>query len=335
MIRHVWIAFIVLAAGAAAGCTPVTVSFTLGGEGRQLSESTVARDRNAGSAKVALIDVRGILADQSSGFFGTGDNPVDELAARLDKAAEDRHVRAVVLRINSPGGGVTASDMMYREVRRFREQTGKPVIASLGEVAASGGYYLALAADEIIAEPTSITASIGVIIPTVNVSEGLGRIGVRARNLTSGPNKDMGDPLTPPREAHYAILQDLVDQYYDRFRALVTERRPSLTPDQAGDMTDGRVITGARAVHVGLADTEGGVREAFDAAKRLGEIPGARLVKYHSRGTPPRSPYGGANSPAAKAAGEGTEINFMQVNLPALGWTTTPGAYYLWAPGLE
>src|SRR5690349_19329184 len=163
MMRHLVLCF---AAVLLAGCTPVTFSFTFGEEARFLSETTVAQDEAPGKDKIAIIDVRGLISDRTSeGLFATRPNPVDALTARLEKAEKDPFVRAVILRINSPGGGVTASDMMYREVRRFRERSGKPVVASLGEVAASGGYYLALAADQIIAEPTSITGSVGVIIP--------------------------------------------------------------------------------------------------------------------------------------------------------------------------
>ena len=326
------IRLLVLCAAAAlglAGCTPVTFSFTFGEESRLLSETTVAADEAPGKDKVALIDVRGLLSDRSSdSLFSSKANPVDALTARLEKAERDPEVRAVVLRINSPGGGVTASDMMYREVLRFRERSGKPVVASLGEVAASGGYYLALAADRIIAEPTSITGSVGVIIPTINVSEGLGKIGIRARNLTSGPNKDMGDPLTPPKERHFVLLQGLVDEFYSRFKGLVVERRPGLVAATADEVTDGRVVSGARAVEVGLADATGGVRDAFEAAKSLAGVQGARLVKYHARAPGPRSPYGGVT---AEPPGV-TEFNLIRLDTPGLIESGSPAAYYLWTP---
>jgi protease-4 len=314
-----------------AGCTPVTFSFTFGEESRFLSETTVAADEAPGKDKVALIDVRGLISDRSDdSLFSSKPNPVDALTARLEKAEKDPDVRAVILRINSPGGGVTASDMMYREVRRFRERSGKPVVASLGEVAASGGYYLALSADRIIAEPTSITGSVGVIIPTINVSEGLGKIGIHARNLTSGPNKDMGDPLTPPKEQHYALLQGLVNEFYAKFKGLVMERRPGLVAATADEVTDGRVVSGARAVEVGLADATGGIRDAFVEAKRLAGVQGASLVKYHSRDPGPRSPYGSAAAPSPMP----TEFNLIRLDTPGLIESGAPAAYYLWAPGL-
>jgi protease-4 len=270
---------------------------------------------------------------------------VDELSARLARARDDAGVRAIILRINSPGGTVTASDVMYREVRRFADETGKPVVASLGEVAASGGYYLALSADRIVAEPTSITGSIGVIIPTVNVSAGLERIGIHSRSLVSGKNKDVANPLEPEREGHYALLQGMVDEFYAGFRSRVVERRGPRRPLSAGDahattldtsrlddLTDGRIVTGRQAVEAGLADELGGVREAFEAAKRLAGMKGAQLVKYYREdASVPRSAY----APTATAPSAGTEINLIQIraeSLMGLAGVEGGGAYYLWLP---
>jgi protease-4 len=266
---------------------------TLFADSAKLVETTVEADRNYGENKVALIDVRGLIAERTeAGLFSNGSSSVDELACRLKRAELDPQVKAVILRINSPGGTVTASDMMYREVRRFEEETKKPVIASFGEVAASGGYYLGLSADRIIAEPTSITGSIGVIIPTVNFSEGLARIGITSRSVKSGKNKDLGNPLEPAREEHFAVLQTTVDEFYAGFKALVVERRgraagegmTTLDRAQLDDLTDGRIVTGARAVAVGLADQTGGIRDAFRVAKSMAKIERARLVKYYSEG---------------------------------------------------
>lgn len=320
----------------AAGCGPVTVSATFGEDDRPPRETIVGGDR-AASTKVVMIDIRGVIADASGEGLGMlffpPENPVNELVFRLEQAAKDQRVRAVILRINSPGGTVTASDLMYREVRRFRQTTGKPVVASLGEVAASGGYYLALSADEIVTEPTTVTGSIGVIVPTLNVSEGLDRIGIHARNVKSGPNKDMGDPMTPPVERHYEILQTLVDDFYTRFKSLVVERRGTLKPEQVDEVTDGRIMSGTRAVAAGLADREGGVPEALDAAKRLAGIEKARLVKYTTRGPLPRSPYAmGPEAPRGQAVG-GTEINLMQLQIGGgISGGVGPNIYYLWVP---
>jgi len=343
------LATVLLAAAAASflgACTPLSITFTLGARDGRLKESTVIDDSAAWRAdKIALIDVQGVLVEtppgRALGLIGGGSSPVDEFVARLKRAEEDPRIRAVVLRINSPGGSVTASDTMYRELRRFREATGKPVVASLGEVAASGAYYLALGADEIVAQPTSITASIGVIIPTINVSEGLRRIGVVARSVKSGANKDLANPLEPMRDSQYAVLQSMVDEFYARFRALVVERRTAapnaLDAAHLDELTDGRVVTGAQAVRAGLADREGDLRDAFERAKALAGIEHARLIKFYGEyDPPPRTPYAAAGPhaiPSGAAPSGATEINLFRIDgLTDLGGPAGAVAYYLWLP---
>jgi protease-4 len=197
----------------------------------------------------------------------------------------------------------------------------------MGEITASGGYYIALAADEIVAEPTTLTGSVGVIIPTLNFSEGLGKIGIVSRSVKSGPNKDLGNPLEPMRESQYAVLQGIVDEFYAKFKGLVHERRPHLAPDHESEATDGRIVTGKTAVAWGLADREGGVREAFDLAKEKAGVPGATLVKYNIGVSKSRTPFG--ETPVEPAqADAGPEINLLQVKIPGL--ESGGNAYYLW-----
>ncbi len=323
------------------GCNP-KVSITIGPppEGGPLVQHTVLEEPGAAEGVVAMIDVRGIIADvRAPGFLGSTPSPTDQLVARLDAAAKDEGVKAVVLRINSPGGTVTGSDIMFREVRRFAERTKKPVIASLGEVAASGGYYLACSADAIVAQPTTITGSIGVIIPTINFSEGLSRIGITSRDVMSGPNKNMASPFEPIREGNYAVLQGIVDEFYGRFTALVVERRPGFSVSEHPEAVDGRILTGARAVEIGLADREGGVREAFELAKTKAGLKSARLIKFTSPEDRPRTPYAAAGDLVPSAGSAEQEINLVQVRLdgtalpgPASG---ASGVYYLWLPGRE
>lgn len=317
-------------------CGPATFSVTVGRHDSRLSETAVLTDERAASSKIALIEVRGLIVDGSTpGLLGQGENPVDMLVAQLAKAERDNAVRAVVLRIDSPGGSVTASDVMYREVRRFIERSGKPVVASLATVAASGGYYLALATDQIVTEPTCITGSIGVIFPTFNFSEAMQRWGIVSRAVVSRPNKDLASPFEPMEEAHYQILQSLVDEEYARFRALVVQRRPRLDASRLEEATDGRIFTGTQAIALGLADSEGGIREAFDAAKARAGLRGARLVRYHPPGQTPRTAYAGAtaSTPSADTASTAPQVNLLQLNLPGSShWPMQAGAYYLWMP---
>jgi len=330
---------VLLAAGIMAGCLPERFTIDLRPARGELEESVVLEDPGAGAfaPKVALIHLDGFIADaEIPAGLTTTFNPVDEFVARLREAEEDEDVKALVVRINSPGGTVGGSDTIYREIRRFREKTGKPVVVSMGEVAASGGYYAALAADRIVAQPTTITASIGVIIQTFNVSEGLAMIGVDARAITSGPNKDLANPLEPERERHYEILAGVVEEHYQRFRSLVAERRSGISPPRLDELTDGRIVTGQTAAESGLVDQAGGLRDAFASAKELAGLPAARLVVFHPQGLAPRSPYavrGPVTTPAIVAGGgSSTEINLVQVRMNPWDGALPPGFYYLWRP---
>jgi protease IV len=339
-----------------AACAPVTVSITLFGEASRLWETELQRERGS-THKVAIIDVRGVMADRASGLLVQRPNPVDELTAQLQLAESDRRVAAVIIRINSPGGTVAASEMMHREIRDFSQRSGKPVVASFGEVAASGGYYLALAADHIIAEPTSITGSIGVIIPTFNFSQGLNRIGIYSRSVTSVDNKDIANPFEPMNEEHYAILKSMADEFHGQFQGTVALRRgeaprrnspapdPSarhgtapalptlpkrfIDPDRLAQITDGRIMTGLQALNLGLIDETGGIPEAFHAAKALAGLHSARLVKYFREDAGrPRTAYAAAGMPPA----EGAEINILQIRTGSSGLTDLHAGipYYLY-----
>lgn len=339
-----WFASLGAAAVCLSACTPVTVSFELFGREKKLAETTVSEDDRA-TWKVAVIDVEGTIVDANlPPLLSRGGNPVDDIVARLEMARNDAAVRAVVLRINSPGGSVTGSDVVYREIIRFREQTGKPVVVSMAEVGASGGYYVSLACDRIMAYPTTITGSIGVIIPTINFSAGLAKIGIVARSVKSGPNKDIANPLEPMKESQYAVLQHLVDQFYDDFKARVKDRRPHLDQARFAEMTDGRIVSGKDALELGLIDALGGIRDAFDEAKKLAGIPSAKMIKYQPEGAVrPRTPYASADELPrgtwmnAGNQGAGTEINLLQINASSPGLYPHAGlsggtAYYLWLP---
>jgi protease-4 len=311
----------------AGGCTRMRFVVEAVPAEDELTETEVLRDEGArrSGPKIVLIDVTGLIVDaRRPGVLQRGENPVARFTEALHKAADDRRVRSVVVRINSPGGGVTACDVLYRELLRFKEKTGRPVVILMGDVAASGGYYLACAGDEIIAHPTSVTGSIGVIIQTFNFSEGMRKIGIRADAITSGPNKAMGSPFEPMPPEHRALLQGLVDEFYDGFIEVVVESRPQLSSADLEWIEDGRVITGRRAAEVGAVDRLGDLQVAFDAAKARAGVARARLVKYHRPLDYVGSAYGTA--PAA-----GTQVNLLQLNLAGLD-LDQPGFYYLWDP---
>jgi protease-4 len=295
----------------------------------ELVETEVLRDTGAGGGadKVALVDLEGLIVDAERGrLLGGGENPVSTFTESLERAEKDRRVKGVLVRVNSPGGTVTASDMVYREILQFKERSGKPVVVLMGEVAASGGYYVSCAADEILAYPTTITGSIGVIIQTFNFTDGMHKIGIHADAITSGPNKAMGSPFQPMPAEQRALLQGIVDEFYANFLGVVETGRGKLTGAELRKwIADGRVITGARAAEVGVVDGLGDLRSAFDAAKRRARIDAARLVKYHR----PIEHVGSAYA----AAPAGAQLNLFQLNLGDLPGTGT-GFYYLWDPSL-
>ncbi len=283
-------------------------------------------EAGAHGARVAVIDVSGVIYNASRpSVLGVGENPVALLQEKLDQAANDARTRAVILRLNTPGGTVTASDAMYREVQRFRRKTGKPVIALMMDVAASGGYYLACAADDIVAYPTAVTGSIGVIVQTVSFKPALDRWGIRAEAITTGPNKDAGSPLSNLTPEQRAVLQALVDDFYARFLDVVRQARPGIEPETFPRVTDGRILSGEQALKHGLVDQLGDVHDALALAKQRAGIARADLVMYRRPGRYVGSPY------AAAPATPTTQLNLAQINLdtPLLGEPAS-GFYYLW-----
>jgi protease-4 len=198
----------------------------------------------------------------------------------LKKAEEDKQVRALIVRINSPGGTVTASDIIYREILSFKERTGRPVVAIMLDVAASGGYYLALAADTIVAHPTTVTGSIGVIMLSVNAEGLMQKLGVAAVTIKSAEHKDMGSPfrtLTPEeREVFQAVIDDLQRQFLAK---VIAHRK--LTPETARKLADGRVYTADQALAHGLVDKIGYMSDAVAIAKQAAVVDDARVIVYH------------------------------------------------------
>jgi protease-4 len=265
------------AALALAGCGVVSIDLTP--RVRPLEESVVDGD---GRDKVLLVDLAGVLAEEP--VFTLESRPQVPLLARireeLEKAEDDERVRAVVLRINSPGGTVTASDILYHEITRFKARRKIPVVASILDVGASGGYYVALAADRIVAHPTTVTGSIGVLMLTVNASGLLEKIGVSASYVKSGEFKDMGSPFRAIRPEERALFQDLIDRFYARFVELVARSR-KLDEARVRAIADGRVYTAAEALALGLVDRVGYLEEAIDAAKTAAGLTEASVVSYH------------------------------------------------------
>ncbi len=320
------------------GCGPISFTVGSGPSGKPIRPTTVIRETGYfDSTRIAVIDVKGLISNSSPvGFLSRGENPVSLLHHKLEAARRDHAVKAVILRLNTPGGTVTASDAMYREVKRFKAKSGKPVVAMMQDVAASGGYYLSCAADRIVAYPTTVTASIGVIMQLVSVKRGLGMIGVDPVAITSGPNKAAGSPLDELKEEHKKLMRRMVNDFYGRFREVVRKGRSRIPKEHFDRLTDGRVVTGAEAKQYGLVDELGDIYTAFAVAKKLAKVKRADLVVYRRGTAPGSSPY--AKAPVGRGGNHvGTQINLAQINLgDGLGIGDGTATFmYLWRPSVE
>ena len=303
---------------AATGC--VTVNFP-GLSTGPLEESVV--DGETGP-KILMLDLSGPLTtkpEESRFGIGRRESPTARFREEVDVALEDDEIAALLLRIDSPGGTVIASDILYREVKRFKEKSGRPVIAQLMGAGTSGAYYVAMAADQVRAYPTTVTGSIGVIIMGLNLSGLMERWGVQDQTITTGPFKDAGSPLRPMRPEERAQLESVAQDLFGAFLDAVEAGRPKLTRAQIEALADGRIYSATQAQAHGLVDALGDLPQAVDAAKSAAGISGeARVVTYHRPGEEPAGLFWASADPAAGPAMEPD---------PLAG----PAFLYLWAPG--
>jgi protease-4 len=266
---------------------------------RPLEETTV---EGSGPDKVLLVDLAGVLAEEP--LFTFEARPQVPLLARvreeLEKASGDDRVKALVLRVNSPGGTVTTSDILYHELRRFKARRQTPVVASILDVGASGGYYVALAADRIVAHPTTVTGSIGVLMLTVNSGGLLEKIGVSASYIKSGQLKDMGNPFRSLTSEERAIFQAVIDRLHGRFVGLVAEAR-RLDETRVRALADGRIYTAEEARTLGLVDRIGYLEDAIALAREAAGLTEARVVAYHRPRQYRATVYSAADPPAPAA----------------------------------
>jgi protease-4 len=232
--------------------------------------------------RIAVIRVNGII----SSYGSMGDSLVTQVKKQLDFAADDRRVKAVILRIDSPGGEVLASDEIARAIREFQEDTDKPVIASMGGLAASGGYYIAAPCEYIVANELTITGSIGVIMQSINMHGLMDKVGIQPITYKSGKNKNMLDPFSPPSETtdeQKQILQGFIDETYQRFVKVVEDGRAKKLAKDWRDSADGRILTGKQAFKLGMVDQLGNFDDAVKFAEGVVSIGkgNARLVRHN------------------------------------------------------
>ena len=236
-------------------------------------ETTVQR---GGSDKIVLITMRGLISSSIPG--NVSDSMVDDMRAALQQAREDDRVKAVVLEIDSPGGEVTASDTIYNAVVKTRAK--KPVVVYMETLAASGGYYISCGGKFLMANETTITGSIGVIIQTYNYEQLFNKVGLASVVFKSGKFKDMINGARPVTPEERELVQGFVMKTYDKFLGIVSKERHLSSDALRNGVADGRILSGKEALEHKLVDDLGQIEDAFSKAKQLGAAPDATVVKY-------------------------------------------------------
>ena len=227
-----------------------------------------------GAEKILLISVQGTISDMpQKGVIRSSPSMVQQIVSQLKKAEKDERIRAVLFKINSPGGTIIASDVLYHEISSYREKTGAKIIVSMMDVAASGAYYMSLPADMIMAHPTTITGSVGVIFLRPKVGGLMDKIGLGVDVIKFGKNKDMGSPFRDSTEEEKDIMQKTVNDFGERFIRLVQKHR-KLKEKSMGEISTARIFTADEALKQGLVDKIGYLSDAVKEAKMLAGLAG-------------------------------------------------------------
>jgi len=318
-------------------CSLVAISLGLGGCVQlqlfgglpQPLEETVVMGK--GSAKILLLKVDGVISTQPprnvSLLGGDEDSMVSRVREALDSAREDQEVKALLLRIDSPGGTASASDVVYSEVLRFKRERRVPVVAYMMGTATSGAYYVAMAADHVIAHPTTVTGSIGVIFLSVNFAGLMEKLGIENQTLVAGRYKDEGSPLRRMLPVERTQLQSILDELHAYFQQVVIHGRPQLDAARVRELADGRIFGARQALDAGLVDELGDLVQAVEITRQRAHLSEARVVTYHRPSEYENNIF---------TRGETALPERVKLELPnALEWLARPGFYYLWTPGIR
>jgi len=329
MTRRVISAVSVLLAAIASGCGSPAFVVRLARPDQRLQESELRSLSDQGlfiTEKVAIVDVDGLLMNRRQrALLGGGENPVSLFVEKLQAAENDDNVRAVVLRLNSPGGTVAATDIMYHALSDFRRRTKKPIVACMLDVAASGAYYLACGSEGIVAQPTTVTGSIGTMLQTVSFAGTMQKLGIKAEAIKSRDLKDLASPLHDLRPEERKVLQEIITQFYDQFVDVVLTGRAGLERRKLLQLADGRVFTAETAQQAGLIDRIGYPRDAVVWAKELAGLARAKVVIY-------RRPIG-YKPTVYSSAGSGEITSLIDLELPDWLRSQGPQFLYLWQVG--
>jgi len=251
-----------------------------------------------GSKKILLLDISGTISEQekSGGLLGgSSASMVSLVRETLQKAEKDSDIAGIILRINSPGGTVTASDIIHHDLLEFKKRRNIPVIACIMSIGASGGYYVAAAADEIVTHPTAITGSIGVILVKFNVAGLMGKLGLEEQTVKSGDKKDIMSIFRRATPEEERLAQEIIDQLYGRFLDVIMARPGnSLTRDELRKLADGRVYTAGQALQARLIDRIGYLDDVIASIRKSSGDDKARVISYYRPGSYKGSIYAGS-----------------------------------------
>ncbi|MFZ5569010.1 MAG: signal peptide peptidase SppA [Thermodesulfobacteriota bacterium] len=282
-------------------------------------------------AKILLLPVKGEISDaEREGYFRAGPSMLQEFISQLRKAEKDKNIKAVLLKVDSPGGSVTASDIMYNELVRYKQKTGAKIVVSMMDLAASGGYYISLPADYIMAHPTTVTGSVGALFFHFEIYGLMDKIGVGAGFYKSGKNKDMNSPLREATEEEKILLSNIIHNMAGRFISLVKKHR-NLSPAALEEVKTARLFVADDALKLGLVDEIGYLDKAIEHAGRiagLGKDP--QLIVYRRSTYPNDNIY---NTAINELPGGQPAL----IDLGALGAAakTRAGFYYIWPGALD
>lgn len=306
------------------GCAP---HFHLDFMGKERLEEVVLI-KSPAKEKVLILDVSGIISSTvNPGLFARESDILSKVYYRLEKAAEDKRVKAVILRLDTPGGEATASDILYNEVLKFKQENKIPVVGLMMGVAASGGYYIASACDYVIAHPSTVTGSIGVISIFPNLEELFSKIGIKMNVIKSGEMKDSGSAFRDMTEEEKKIFQTVIDEFYQRFLEVVHQRRKGiLSLEEIKKIADGRIYTAGQALKLKLIDEVGYFDSALKKTLSLASLKEANVIAYTYYPSRKTNIY--ATNLENPSLLERTKIENL---LPYL----KSGFYYLWLPQIS
>lgn len=282
--------------------------------------------------KILIMDLSGVISGEDSrSLFGSSKNSPEEIKEILNIVEKDPAIRAILLRIDSPGGDITPTDTIYQEIMEFKKKTKKPVIAIMTGVAASGGFYISMAADRIYAQPTTLVGNIGVIAVYPKLEGLTQKIGVDMRVIKSCDKKDIGSMWRDFSPEESEILQNITAEYYEKFLDIVASGRENLNREKIRALADGRIYTAKQALEAGLIDGIVTLPEAINLAKASAGIRDASVVMYQRPGEYKENIYSQSSS-LSNDMGNKTQIGLINLDAQGLNFNPAPRFMYLWLP---